>query len=175
MCGPGARAAALLAAATLAVPRAHAQEAPGGSPRPSACASAGALEGADAGAWAAGRRGVTQYAVVGFLGGLPAGYLAPLALGAGGLGPADPSEQRLLTAGVAGVAATAAFAARRPALPADEAARLRACAPAYRDAFGEAYAARLRQRRLRAALRGGAGGAAVGLGLLFFVASQLTT
>jgi hypothetical protein len=103
--------------------------------------------------------------MLGFLGGLPIGFLGTLVI------QGDPAGFIGLGSGVAIIgAAWKAGNAKPPPSP-----YIRERGEAYQRSYSESYEKRLHERRRSAAMLGGVAGSIVGLGILFALLSQITT
>jgi hypothetical protein len=82
----------------------------------------------------------------------------------------------ITAAGVAGVVGVSIHAAHAGVtIPPTEEARLRGYSNAYQKAFRDAYTVQVQRRRRHATLWGGLTGTAVGIGVVLFVFSHITT
>lgn len=124
-----------------------------------------ALQGIHAGSAAAAERSVAGRGMLGFIGGLPIGFLGTLLLQGDPAGPIGVG----LGLGIIGVAWKLGDAAP----PQTQSILERG--EAYRRAYSESYEKRLSERRKKAALLGGLAGAVTGLGILFSLLSGLDT
>jgi hypothetical protein len=122
-------------------------------------------EGRQAGTAAAGEVQVVGRAAVGFIGGLPIGFLGILVT------QGDPAGPIGVGTGLLIIGAAARLGDTRP--PRTQSLSERG--DSYRRAFTESYGKRLLQRRGKAAMLGGLAGAVTGFGLLLALISQIDT
>lgn len=124
------------------------------------------------GAAAADRPSVAGYLASGFVSGVLTGYMLPITLREGDSGSLGDPETQLLVIGVGGIVISLAGARWSGATPQPGNVPGRANGADYAQAYQEGFARRLRQRRQRAVLLGGAAGLAAGFGLLYLVATN---
>ena len=124
-----------------------------------------AEEGLRAGSAAAEDPDVTGRAMLGFIGGLPIGFLGTLVI------QGDPAGFIGLGSGVGIIGAAWRVGNAKP--PPSQYIRERG--EAYERSYSEGYEKRLRERRRNAAMLGGLAGGVVGFGILFALLSQITT
>ena len=124
-----------------------------------------AEEGLRAGSAAADDPDVTGRAMLGFIGGLPIGFLGALVI------QGDPAGFIGLGSGVGIIGAAWRVGNAKP----PPSRYIRERGEAYERSYSESYEKRLRERRRNAAMLGGLVGGVVGFGILFALLSQITT
>ena len=124
-----------------------------------------AEEGSRDGRSAAEDRSVAGRGMVGFIGGVPIGFLGPL------ITQGDPGGAIGVGSGAAMIGGASRLGTAKP--PPSQCIQSRG--EAYARACSESYEKRLLERRARAALLGGLAGTLTGLGFLMLVLSTLTT
>jgi hypothetical protein len=124
-----------------------------------------AEEGSRDGKSAADDRPVSGRAMLGFIGGLPIGFLGIT------VSQGDPAGAISIGSGAAIIGAAWRLGTARP--PPNRFMQSRG--EAYARSYSESYKERLLERRRNAALLGGLAGTAIGFGVLILLLSQLTT
>ena len=157
---------AVAASSFLAVP-VGAQQVPAQNPAtPPVTADTGtAVEGSRNGRSDADDPSVAGRAVLGFLGGLPIGFLGPL------VSQGDPGGSIGIGSGVGIIGAAWIVGSAKPRPSPYHRER----GEAYWRAYSESYKERLLERRAKAAVLGGLGGVLFGFGVLFLFLSQYTS
>ena len=119
---------------------------------------------------------IAHYGVTAFMGGLLSVYMVPLALGEDPQDPVSDPETRMAALGVGALAASALLASRldRTPPPLDR-EELEGWEPEHQQAFAEAYAKRLRQRRQQAVLWSGVAGGVASIAFMAFVIASMGT
>ena len=142
----------------------HASAQDSASPKPIADTGT-AEQGTRNGKSAAEDRAVSGRAMLGFLGGLPIGFLGIT------VSQGDPAGAIGIGSGAAIIGAAWRVGTAKP--PPSRYVQSRG--EAYARSYSESYEKRLLERRRNAALLGGLAGTGIGFGVLFLLLSQLTT
>jgi len=151
---------------SIATPVGAQQVPPQNSATPRVPADTGtAEEGLRAGSAAAEDPDVAGRAMLGFVGGLPIGFLGTLVI------QGDPAGVIGLASGVGIIGAAWKAGNAKP----PPSGFIRERGEAYQRSYSQSYEKRLRERRRNAAMLGGVAGSVVGFAILFALLSQITT